>query len=52
MENRILTIYMELQEKIKNLNLNSVKTQRLTEQEKIALMNMTTYLQGIQRGNY
>jgi hypothetical protein len=52
MENRILTIFIELQEKIKALNLNKVETPRLTEQERMALMNMTTYMQGIQRGNY
>jgi hypothetical protein len=52
MENRILTIFMELQEKVKTLNLNSVKTPKLTEQERMVLMNMTTYIIGIQRGNY
>ena len=52
MDNRILPIFIELQEKIKTLNLNSVKTPRLTDQEKMVLMNMTTYIMAIQRGNY
>jgi hypothetical protein len=52
MENRILPIFIELQEKIKTLNLNSVKTSRLTDQERMVLMNMTTYMMAIQKGKY